>query len=63
MSALEFIRDIGKTFRINSMIHKDSISERLKTEEGMSFTEFSYSLLQAYDFERLFVKHVSNFIN
>jgi tyrosyl-tRNA synthetase len=45
MSALEFIRDVGKTFRISSMIHKETIAERLKTEEGMSFTEFSYSLL------------------
>lgn len=47
---IDFLRDVGKHFRMGSMLSKDSIKSRLTTPEGMSFTEFSYALLQAYDF-------------
>lgn len=52
MNVLDFLRDVGKTASINTMLSKDSVKNRLET--GMSFTEFSYSLLQGYDFQRLF---------
>jgi tyrosyl-tRNA synthetase len=52
MNVLTFLRDVGKTLTINYMMSKDSVKNRL--ESGMSFTEFSYQLLQAYDFQRLF---------
>lgn len=51
---LEFLRDVGKHFRIGSMLSKDSVKSRMQTEEGMSYTEFSYQLLQGYDFLHLF---------
>jgi tyrosyl-tRNA synthetase len=47
---IEFLRDIGKHFRVNVMMTKDSVRERFKQEQGISFTEFSYQLLQGYDF-------------
>jgi tyrosyl-tRNA synthetase len=54
MSALEFLREVGKHFSVNAMIHKESVRQRLEREgEGISFTEFSYMLLQAYDFAEL----------
>ncbi len=54
MSALEFLRDIGKHFSVNSMIHKESVKQRLEREgSGISFTEFSYALLQGMDFAEL----------
>lgn len=49
-SFIDFLRDIGKHMRINVMLAKDSVRSRLESEEGMSFTEFCYQLLQAYDF-------------
>ncbi len=51
---VEFLRDIGKHFRLGSMLGKESVRSRLNSEAGMSFTEFSYQLLQAYDFLRLY---------
>jgi tyrosyl-tRNA synthetase len=52
---LEFLRDVGKHFGVGQMIAKETVRARLATpEQGMSFTEFSYILLQAYDFLRLF---------
>ena len=53
---LNFIRDIGKNITVNYMMAKDSVKKRLSTEsrEGMSFTEFSYQLLQGYDFLYLY---------
>lgn len=53
---LDFIRDIGKHLTVNYMMAKDSVKKRLSSEskEGMSFTEFSYQLLQGYDFLHLF---------
>lgn len=50
LSLLEFLRDVGKHFTVNSMLAKDSVKRRLGSDEGLSFTEFSYQLLQAYDF-------------
>ncbi len=55
---LEVLRDIGKHFSINMMIQKDSVRERLHgREQGISYTEFSYMLLQAYDFLHLLEQH------
>jgi tyrosyl-tRNA synthetase len=51
---LTFLRDVGKHFTVNFMLQKESVSRRLETEEGISYTEFSYLLLQAYDFLHLF---------
>ncbi|MDQ1654189.1 MAG: tyrosyl-tRNA synthetase, partial [Cryptosporangiaceae bacterium] len=53
MSALEFLRDVGKHFTVNQMLAKDSVSARLNGE-GISYTEFSYMLLQSYDFLHLY---------
>lgn len=53
-SFIGFLRDIGKFFRIGPMLAKDSVKQRMNSEEGMSFTEFSYQLLQGYDFLHLF---------
>lgn len=53
MSCIDFLRDIGKYFRIGVMMSKDSVRLRLASEEGMSFTEFAYQVLQGYDFEYL----------
>jgi tyrosyl-tRNA synthetase len=50
MSAMEFLRDVGKFFTVNYLLSKESVKRRLEGEEGISYTEFSYSLLQAYDF-------------
>jgi tyrosyl-tRNA synthetase len=51
---LAFLRDVGKHFTVNYMIAKESVKRRLEGEEGISFTEFSYMLLMAYDFVVLF---------
>jgi tyrosyl-tRNA synthetase len=51
---IEFLRDIGKHFTVNSMLAKESVKTRLESEQGISFTEFSYMLLQASDFLHLF---------
>lgn len=53
-SFLSFLRDYGKHFRMGPMLSKDSVKARLNSEEGMSFTEFCYQLLQAYDFLHLY---------
>ena len=54
LSAIEFLRDVGKHFTVNAMVKKDSVAKRFATETGISYTEFSYSLLQAYDFYHLY---------
>jgi tyrosyl-tRNA synthetase len=54
ISYIEFLRDVGKHFRLSTMLAKESVKLRLESEEGMSFTEFSYQMLQAYDFYYLF---------
>lgn len=52
-SFLDFLRDVGKEFRISVMLAKESVKARLESEEGISFTEFTYQILQAYDFYHL----------
>ncbi|MBO1518531.1 tyrosine--tRNA ligase [Oceanisphaera pacifica] len=58
LDLFSFLRDIGKHFSINAMIAKDSVKQRLaRPEQGLSFTEFAYSLLQSYDFAHLNKMH------
>lgn len=59
-SFIDFLRDVGKNFRVGIMLAKDSVKSRLNSEEGMSFTEFSYQLLQSYDFLHLWKTHNVN---
>ena len=54
INLMEFLRDVGKHFTINQMIKKDIVRDRLEKESPISFTEFSYSLLQGYDFLHLY---------
>lgn len=54
MSFLDFIRDVGKHITVNYMMAKDSVKKRLEGDTGMSFTEFTYQLVQGYDFLWLF---------
>jgi tyrosyl-tRNA synthetase len=54
LAAIDFLRDIGKHFRIGTMIKKDAVSARLHSEAGINYTEFSYQILQAYDFLELY---------
>ncbi len=56
-SYLEFLRDVGKNFPIGQMMGKESVRSRLESEAGLSYTEFSYMLLQAYDFVYLAKNH------
>ncbi len=56
-SYIEFLRDVGKNFPVNVMLAKDSVKSRLGSEAGLSYTEFSYMLLQAYDFVHLNREH------
>lgn len=58
MNVLDFLRDVGKHFPVNAMIHKESVQQRLNREgAGISFTEFSYALLQGMDFAELNRRH------
>lgn len=57
MSLMDFLRDVGKHLTVNYMLAKDSVRSRMTSETGISFTEFSYMLLQAYDFAYLFEHH------
>ena len=54
LSAIDFLRDIGKNFRVGTMIKKDIVAKRLNSEEGISYTEFSYQILQGLDFLNLY---------
>ena len=54
---LSFLRDVGKHFTVNYMLQKESVTRRLESEEGISYTEFSYLVLQAYDFLQLFDRY------
>ncbi len=56
-SYLEFLRDVGKSFPVGAMMGKESVRSRLDSEAGLSYTEFSYMLLQAYDFVHLCKEH------
>ncbi len=57
MNVVHFLRDVGKQFRLGPMLGKESVRTRVNSQEGMSFTEFSYQLLQAHDFYHLFSTH------
>lgn len=57
ISLLDFLRDVGKHFTVNYMLAKESVERRIAQEEGISFTEFSYMLLQAYDFLTLYDRY------
>jgi len=58
MNVLDFLREVGKHFSVNAMIKKEAVQQRLARDEvGISFTEFAYSLLQAYDFVELYRRH------
>jgi tyrosyl-tRNA synthetase len=56
-SFIDFLRNVGKNFRVGQMLAKDSVKTRLNSDEGMSFTEFCYQVLQGYDFLHLYEKH------
>lgn len=57
LSALEFLRDIGKNFRVGTMVKKEIVARRLNSEEGISYTEFSYQVLQGMDYLELFRRY------
>jgi tyrosyl-tRNA synthetase len=57
MTVLDFLRDVGKHFRVNQMVKKDAVAARLNSEEGISYTEFSYQLLQGLDYLHLYREH------
>lgn len=57
LSAIDFLRDIGKFFRVGAMLKKDAVATRLASEEGISYTEFSYQILQGYDYLKLYEQY------
>src|SRR5438477_694418 len=57
IDVVSFLRDAGKHFTVNYMLQKESVSRRLESEDGISYTEFSYLVLQAYDFLQLFDRY------
>jgi tyrosyl-tRNA synthetase len=54
---MEFLRDVGKHFTVNYMLAKESVKRRVETEDGISFTEFTYLILQAYDYLTLYDRY------
>ena len=60
LNLMEFLRDIGKHFTVNGMLAKESVRRRIESEDGISYTEFTYSLLQAYDFLMMFDRYRCN---
>jgi tyrosyl-tRNA synthetase len=57
LTAIELLRDIGKHFRLGTMLAKDTVARRLASDEGISYTEFSYQLLQGMDFLELYRRY------
>jgi tyrosyl-tRNA synthetase len=57
LSAIDFLREIGKHYRVGTMLKKDAVSTRLNSEEGISYTEFSYQILQGLDFRQLYLDY------
>lgn len=58
MNVLTFLRDVGKHFSVNNMINKESVKQRIEREgEGISYTEFTYMILQSFDFAELYKRH------
>ncbi|MGN6125532.1 MAG: tyrosine--tRNA ligase, partial [Humibacter sp.] len=54
LSAIDFLRDVGKHYRVGTMLKKDAVAARLNSDAGISYTEFSYQILQGYDFLELY---------
>jgi len=54
LSAIDFLRDVGKYFRVGTMLKKDAVNARLNSDAGISYTEFSYQILQGYDYLELY---------
>jgi tyrosyl-tRNA synthetase len=54
LSAIDFLREVGKHFRVGTMLRKDAVASRLNSEEGISYTEFSYQILQSMDYLQLY---------
>ncbi|WP_307866410.1 tyrosine--tRNA ligase [Leucobacter chromiisoli] len=54
LSAIDFLREVGKHFRVGTMLKKDAVAARLNSDEGISYTEFSYQILQGFDYLELF---------
>jgi tyrosyl-tRNA synthetase len=57
LNLIDFLRDVGKHFTVNELIKKDAIATRLKSDNGISYTEFAYPLLQGYDFYELYKQY------
>ncbi|MEU5399225.1 tyrosine--tRNA ligase [Streptomyces sp. NPDC005963] len=57
LSAIDFLRDVGKYFRVNKMIAKEAVARRLNSDAGISYTEFSYQILQGMDYLELYRRH------
>lgn len=57
LSAIDFLRDVGKHFRLGTMLAKDTVARRLHSDQGISFTEFSYQILQGMDYLELHRRH------
>ena len=57
LSAIDFLRDVGKHFRVNRMLAKESVAARLESQDGISFTEFSYQILQGMDYLELYQRY------
>ncbi|MET0740277.1 MAG: tyrosine--tRNA ligase, partial [Candidatus Nanopelagicales bacterium] len=57
LSAIDFLRDVGKHFRVNRMLAKESVAARLESRDGISFTEFSYQILQGMDYLELYRRY------
>jgi tyrosyl-tRNA synthetase len=57
VSAIDFLRDLGKHFRVSQMLAKEAVAARLNSEAGISYTEFSYQILQANDYRELHRRH------
>jgi tyrosyl-tRNA synthetase len=57
LPAIDFLRDIGKHFRVNTMVRKDAVSARMNSDIGISYTEFSYQILQSLDFLELYRRY------
>ena len=60
ISFIDFLRDVGKYFTVNNMLAKESVKRRIESEDGITYTEFSYMLLQAYDFLVLYDRYSCN---
>ena len=57
LTAIDFLREIGKHYRVGTMIKKDAVATRLNSDEGISYTEFSYQILQGLDFRQLYLDY------